>query len=79
MLAAQSEANVCRQKCNLKKSRLLIEQDTQHKLGVAFSYLECNKRFSTLEEMICYLNSVFVVKILWCHHSNEIFHTVLYY
>ena len=40
MLAPQSEANVCRHKCNLRKSRLLIAQDTQQKLGVAFSYLE---------------------------------------
>ena len=29
MLAPQSEANVCRHKCNLKKSRLLTAQDTQ--------------------------------------------------
>ena len=27
--APQSEANVCRHKCNLKKTLLLIEQDTQ--------------------------------------------------
>ena len=37
VLAPQSEANVCRHKCNLKKSRLLIAQDTQHKLGSAGS------------------------------------------
>ena len=43
MLALQSEANVCRHKCNLKKSRLLIAQDSQQKLGIAFSYLERNK------------------------------------
>ena len=28
MLALQSEVNVCRHKCNLKKSRLLIAQDS---------------------------------------------------
>ena len=39
MLALQSEANVCRH----KKSRLSIAQDTQQKLGVAFSYPERNK------------------------------------
>ena len=42
MLAPQSEANVCQHKCSLKKSRLLIAQDTQQKLGVAFSYLKRN-------------------------------------
>ena len=46
--APQSEANVCRHKCNPKKPRLLIAQDTQQckeaqqKLGVAFSYLKRN-------------------------------------
>ena len=40
MLAPQSEANVCRHKCNRKKSRPLKAQDTQQKLGIAFSYLE---------------------------------------
>ena len=35
VLAPQSEANVCRHKYNLKKSRLLIAQDTQNKLGSA--------------------------------------------
>ena len=34
LLAPQNEANVCRRKCNLKKSRLLIAQDTQQKLWV---------------------------------------------
>ena len=44
--APQSEASVCRQwKCNLKKKRpLLIAQDTQHKLGVAFEVRERNYR-----------------------------------
>ena len=42
MVAPKSGANVCRHKCNLKKSRLLIAQDTQQKLRVAFSYLERN-------------------------------------
>ena len=42
MLAPQSDANVSRHKCNLKKSRLLIAQDTQKKLGVAFSYIKSN-------------------------------------
>ena len=42
MVAPKSGANVCRHKCNLKKSRLLIAQDTQQKLTVAFSYLERN-------------------------------------
>ena len=37
--APQSEANVCRHKCNLKKPRLLIAQDTHQKLGFAFKYL----------------------------------------
>ena len=37
--APQSEANVCRRrrKCNLNNA-----QNTQHKLGLAFSYLERN-------------------------------------
>ena len=34
MLAPQNEVNVCRHKCNLKKSLLLIAQDTQQKLWV---------------------------------------------
>ena len=34
MLAPQSEPNVCRHKRNLKKSRLLVAQGTQRKLGV---------------------------------------------
>ena len=42
MLALQSEANVCGHKCNLKNPQLLIAQDFQQKLGVAFSYLERN-------------------------------------
>ena len=44
--APQSEASVCQQwKCNLKKKRpLLIAQDTQHKLGVAFEVRERNYR-----------------------------------
>ena len=33
-LAPKSEQNVCRHKCNLKKSRLLTAQDTQQKLGL---------------------------------------------
>ena len=37
--APQSEANMCRHKCNLKKPRLLIAQDTQQKVGFAFTYL----------------------------------------
>ena len=35
-LGPQSEENVRWHKCNLKKSRLLIAQDTQQKLEVAF-------------------------------------------
>ena len=47
--APQSGANVCRRrKWGLKKSPLLIAQDTQHKLGVAFSYLERNKNHEWL-------------------------------
>ena len=34
MLAPQSEANVCRHKCNLKKSRLLIAQDPNRNSGL---------------------------------------------
>ena len=41
-------APVCWQKCNLKKSRLLIAQDTQQKLGVAFSYVERNYNWASL-------------------------------
>ena len=43
----QSEANVCRHKSSLEKTSLInytghpiIIQNNQHKLGVAFSYLE---------------------------------------
>ena len=42
MLALQSEANVCRHKCNLKRPQLSIAQDFQQKLGVTFSYLKRN-------------------------------------
>ena len=47
--APQSEANVCRHKCNLKKTSLMDctgnpnnALNTPKKLGVAFSYLERN-------------------------------------
>ena len=53
--APQSKANVCRRqqrKCNHKKPPLLIAQDTQHKLGVAFSYLERKNHYLTSSSML---------------------------
>ena len=47
-LGPQSEENVRWHKCNLKKSRLLIAQDTQQKLEVAFSYVERNYNWASL-------------------------------
>ena len=45
-LARQSEANVCRHKCNplLIAQQTNNAQNTQHKLRVVFPYLERNKQ-----------------------------------
>ena len=64
--APQSEANVCRRrrKCNLKKPPLLIAQDTQHKLGVAFEVRERkNKNNKTLRSVHF---GVVVVELINC-------------
>ena len=42
-----------------KKPPLLIAQETQHKLGVAFSYLERKKAWKTYRDVIKMLLSLF--------------------
>ena len=75
MLALQSEANVCRHKCNLKKSRLLIAQDSQQKLGLRSRTSNATNQRIDSRRMLHVVNSQNVFHEL-CFKSKTILYHV---